>query len=257
MCIRDSLSGALSEIGLRIASPIDIDNGKHFDVNDKRVQQVILMWIRTSKLWHVHLATPCSRWSKARTTGAATENGLAAAAFTVRVILACRRAGVTFSLENPAGSALWSWAPLRRALRRVRAGTVLLDQCQYGTPYKKPTRFDTNAASLGVLAASCTCSRHKEILQGLVKDPSTSKWRWKTALAARYPPRLCRSYAVAIGSMAPSGAWRSRDEPQVLARWGRALAAAVGAPATARPVAPSLPARVVLPWRRGERAANS
>ena len=65
-------------------------------------------------------------------------------------------------MENPAGSALWSWAPLRRALRRVRAGTVLLDQCQYGTPYKKPTRFDTNAASLGVLAVSCTCSRHKE-----------------------------------------------------------------------------------------------
>ena len=54
-----------------------------------------------------------------------------------------RAAGATFSLDIPTGSALWTRAPLRRALRSTGACAVLLDQCQYGTPCKKPTRMHT------------------------------------------------------------------------------------------------------------------
>ena len=135
------LSGALVERGLAIMCPIDIEKGAWHDMTCKRLQRLILTWVRGRRLWLIHLGTPCTRWSSARTTGVVEPNGgLECALFTVRLLRACRQAGVCFTLENPRASALWKWEPLALELRRSSALCVNFPQCQYTTPPTKSRR---------------------------------------------------------------------------------------------------------------------
>eukprot|EP00959_Pyramimonas_sp_CCMP1952_P031729 665704-Pyramimonas_sp.AAC.1 len=87
---------------------MDLVKGPQFDITDPKVQRVVIGWIRSGAIWLMHLATPCTRWSIARSSGTAEPaGGLAAARFTVRLIQECRRSGVHFTLENPQRSRLW------------------------------------------------------------------------------------------------------------------------------------------------------
>ena len=60
----------------------------------------------------VHFGTPCSRWSRARTTGctggAVDAKGMESAQATIRFMRLCRKHAVKISIENPAGSGLWT-----------------------------------------------------------------------------------------------------------------------------------------------------
>ena len=55
----------------------------------KRVQRLILTSVRSGRLWPIHLGTPCTRWSAARTIDVRTDGGLECAQFTVRLLRAC------------------------------------------------------------------------------------------------------------------------------------------------------------------------
>ena len=147
------------EAGLRVGVPMDLKGGPHFDITDPRVLKVIIGWIRSGAVWLMHLATPCARWSIARSSGASDPvGGLAAAQATVRLIQECRRAGVHFTLENPQRSRLWTWAPLAKELQAASAQVVDLCQCRFGTPFKKPTRLVVSHPGFAVLGRDCRCT---------------------------------------------------------------------------------------------------
>eukprot|EP00972_Heterocapsa_arctica_P086061 12684911-Heterocapsa_arctica.AAC.1 len=53
-----------------------------------------------------------------------------------------------------------------------------------------------------------------EHLQGTVRlesGPHAGRRFWKTTLAGKYPPILCRKWAQVIGAVAPPSAWSHAD----------------------------------------------
>ncbi len=147
------LSGAVSESGLFVLPPIGICHGSQCDLSKKRIQSHIIGWLRSGGIWCVHLGTPCTRWTTARTPGRKEpQNSLALAVFTARVLRTCRRTGIKVSLENPSTSKLFSWPPIARELRLLQCNYVVTHQCQWGVPYRKATKFATDIETLAVLS---------------------------------------------------------------------------------------------------------
>ena len=220
------LSAAWADLGLRTALPVDIKNGVAFNLENQKIQKLILSWVATGSVWFVHLGTPCTAWSTARGGDRAVpQAGLNAAAFTVRLLALCRQVGCHWGLENPRSSRLWSWPPLRRFLDRSEALIVDTVFCAFGATYQKPTRLATSLGDLQLLARRCDCGKHRDVLRGLVRW-SGGPWTWKTSLAGAYPPDFCKEYAAVLGRVAPKDAWRPCFELRTDPRWERQLAAA-------------------------------
>ena len=59
----------------------------------------------------------------------------------LKVIRRCLRLQIPGYLENPLSSRVWHTKGMKLLLRDGRVRLVSLDQCQYGTPWKKPTRL--------------------------------------------------------------------------------------------------------------------
>ena len=79
-------------------------------------------------------------------------------------------------------------------LRTLGAFDIVLDQCAYEAPTKKPTQILTNIEELKPLQKLCSHGPGAHpILEGV-----DSEGRWRTAAASRYPSPLCRSLAAAI-----------------------------------------------------------
>ena len=167
------------------------------------------------------------------------------AAFTVRVLRACRRAGVLFTL--PSLSKPWDWPPLVAELRRAGAWRIRFAQCAYGAPYRKFTDLAASHPSFEWVAAPCCGRKHTEVLRGLVHVGG--RWVWKTSLAAAYPPRFGRAYAEAAVAAAPLAAYRGPRALRLDPRWQSALAAARGRPRSKLVTVGRCPRCFVLPWR--------
>ena len=136
------MTACMAELGARIMTPCELENGAHFDFSNRHIQKVILSRIASGSIWALHLGTPCARWSRARTSGRHEPvGGLDAALFTLRVVDECRKAGVIFTIENPKALRLWDWPPLAKRLRRAGALYIDFPQCAFGTPYQKFTRL--------------------------------------------------------------------------------------------------------------------
>ncbi|CAK0829145.1 unnamed protein product, partial [Prorocentrum cordatum] len=243
-------SGACAAAGLRILRPVDVSAGPHFNVLCIAVQQKILHWISHGYVCHVHIATPCARWSVANTTGApdseGSRAGLGCADFTVRVLRMCLRCGVSVSLENPRSSRLLKYPPLVNIFEKLGCVSFEYHCCRYGAPCLKPTVFVTNVPSLSVIERACVCTVPHERLEGKVKIPDeTGKlvWKWKTSLAGAYPPGLCRVAARGLKEALGPGALRRDGEPALDPRWERELAAAAGLPQPKPLEVPSCPRR--------------
>eukprot|EP00974_Lingulodinium_polyedra_P094293 9137325-Lingulodinium_polyedra.AAC.1 len=71
------------------------------------------------------------------------------------MVQACSVAGVYFSIENPASSGIWHYAPLRRALRAAGAAEAPLTCCAYGAPFKKPSLRVGTIPGMQSLARAC------------------------------------------------------------------------------------------------------
>ncbi|CAK0811644.1 unnamed protein product [Prorocentrum cordatum] len=248
-------SGACAAAGLRILCPVDVSAGPHFNVLSIAVQQKILHWISHGYVCHVHIATPCTRWSVANATGApdseGSRAGLGCADFTVRVLKMCHRCGVSVSLENPRSSRLLKYPPLVNIFEKLGCVSFEYHCCRYGAPYLKPTVFVTNVPSLSVIERACVCTVPHERLEGKVKIPDeTGKlvWKWKTSLAGAYPPGLCRVAARGLKEALGPGALRRDGEPALDPRWERELAAAAGFPQPKPLEVPSCPRRFTTGW---------
>lgn len=53
-------------------------------------------------------------------------------------------------MENPEGSFIWELKAFKRLAKRPEVELVILHQCAYGGPYRKPTAVLTNAPWLKV-----------------------------------------------------------------------------------------------------------
>ena len=250
------LSGALLEQGLRVGAPIDSLEGPHMDLLNPRIASEVFGWVKSGLIWGIWLGTPCSRWSVARTAGRAGTKvdvcGLACAHFTRRIVDLCLKMSIPFAIENPRSSGLWTWPPLRRLLSRSCVQTADFPMCRYGACYLKPTRLMGTLPDLESLGGGCTCQLPHEHLQGMAVFEDSSGKRtsiWKTSLAGRYPPLLCRAAARLISRAAPASGWRSGDEPPIARSWRRRLGAAIAAlPPEPEPPPPRCPRAFQCDW---------
>ena len=244
--------------------PIDIEKGAWHDMTCKRVQRLILTWVRSGRLWLIHLGTPvyqveCSPnyWhsrTRRRPRVRAVHGAAPPRLSPIRRALHPRESESIRSLEVAA--ARRRAAPGVGPFRQLPAVPVR-------TPYKKPTTLSASDHTFDVLTRTCACSGHRECLQGLVHVGG--KWRWKTSLASAYPPLLARSYAAVAESVAPRSAWRNHGSRKLDLRWEEAMAAAfhsrqakavLGSEARAIIIErgpPLCPSRYVLPWRGAPR----
>ncbi|CAK0834547.1 unnamed protein product [Prorocentrum cordatum] len=100
------------------------------------------------------------------------------------------------ALENPARSRLWLLPRLKKAAAWSTSHFVYTDMCQWGTPWKKPTRILGDRVSLHSVAREChgklcsrTAKKHTSI-HGLAQGGG-----FKTKAAQQYPPALCKALA--------------------------------------------------------------
>lgn len=78
-------------------------------------------------------------------------------------------------------------------MKTGKVGDWRIDQCRFGTAWRKRTRFRTNS-SLKHLRLLCQCRRPHVILRGRCRDRKLNF----TKLAESYPRRLCRLLACAF-----------------------------------------------------------
>jgi hypothetical protein len=246
------VAAALVELLLRTAVPVDILHGRHFDVTCARVEKEIFQWVRDGRVWCVVMGTPCTPWSRARTTGSADSPShlvaLKCAHFSRRLLRLCRECGVHVIVENPRSSGLWGWRPFARELKRLRASTVDLHMCAFDAAWFKPTRLCGTVPGLELMGRRCPGGVKHVVLQGLVEDASGKK-RWRTSFASAYPAAFSRCLAGVLAAVAPKGALRRATEPALSTWWERRLCRASKQPDPVRCVEVSrLPRKPYLGW---------
>ena len=107
---------------------------------------------------------------------------------------------IPWMIENPQTSLLWSMPWIRSLAKADTVQTVVLDQCSYGVPWKKPTRLlASRLTALEKLGRRCRpygvprrCShtdRPHVILSG------QSQGKCKTSHAAAFPEEMCSELA--------------------------------------------------------------
>ena len=203
-------TGACRMKKLRTGPALDILSGAHMDLSRRKVQLLVKRWVRTGRVWCVLLGTPCTTWSRARTTASSGKlRGMQLASFSAQLIRLCKQRGVHTVLENPKSSGLWAFPPVARALAYASSQPVHLDMCRYGALYMKPTTLHTTLPGAEVLGLRCRGGHWHEHLQGTVRVLEGGRMvsRWRTSLAGKYPPGLCHALASLLALSAPATAF--------------------------------------------------
>lgn len=154
------------------------------------------------------------------------EIGVELALFSAQVIRTCIKFGVHYALENPRTSKLFQLEPILTAIAGAPHYEVDLDMCQFGEPYKKPTKIITSAHWLNPLGKRCNHASHEVWLKGRVRvvdSKGRAVYVNRTALAGAYPFKLVEQYAQLIKRFASLG---TRDDQVVQVAWGSALRSA-------------------------------
>ena len=157
------------------------------------------------RIWGLHLGTPCTIWSIARTrvrdspaNRKKERLGRAFAHFTVRVCEMASRIGIPWSVENPKTSKIWR-GPLHRLHALPGVAEIFYDMCMYGSCFKKPTKLLSTFVSLQQMSRLCDGTHEHILAQGSsnVRHPNgTSKWINKTTQAGAYTPLRWRRWAM-------------------------------------------------------------
>ena len=142
------------------------------------------------------LAYPAGRPDLTAEQHAKVEIGQAQLQFTLRLVRACLQHRLVFWVENPATS--WFWKQEKslsceKILEEPEVDFLIVDQCRFGTPWRKKTKFLTNSHLAGQ-RAGCQCQRPHTILRGRCK---VRKMNF-TKLAEAYPRALCSVLGSAV-----------------------------------------------------------
>ena len=170
-----------------------------------------------------HVAPPCATFSRARDRSSRTklrsssspgglyaseprtlEGNLIAKHTALSVDFLVNELGAAGSWEQPAGSYMFPFLETLGLPTAQPDKVVLLHQCKFGRPWKKPTTFTCyGGLRLRALDKRCTssspCSRPFHITLGFGSAA--------TAPAAAYPIALCNAYAADVAAYV---AWSSR-----------------------------------------------
>ncbi len=162
-----------------------------------------------------HMAPPCRTFTKARRKDRRAKvkqlrsdrrpEGFGCKDTTEANLLADRTAalgerqveiGKWFSIENPEGSYIWELKSFKRLMKKPGVFKVLLHQCAYGAPWKKPTIILTNCPWLEkCLKCEDVRSHERTILEGRVWSFKVGQEVWLTSEAAEYPSGMCEAWA--------------------------------------------------------------
>ena len=212
---KGDLSKAVSRLGIPTEEPQDLQTGGIDFSND---EQLLALW----KHWRylrdsgfallVHFAPPCCTFSRARDRSRKTrlrslaspaglfpENvrtqqaNLIAKNTALSIKFLVHQLGAQGTMEQPSSSYMLPFLDQEGLL--IEHNSVLLHQCRYGRPYRKPTVFLTfGGLDMSTLARTCTksssCGRSFHVSLGF-GDSSTAE-------AAAYPAGLCAAYAGAV-----------------------------------------------------------
>lgn len=124
--------------------------------------------------------------------------GQAQLEFVLRLCELCLDNKVLFWVENPDGSWFWkqcdelSWDKLFEQ-SGGKLGDLWLDQCRFGTRWRKRTKFRTTCHLAGQ-RIMCQCDAPHVVLRGRCKQAGQNS----TKLAESYPRRLCAYLAGAF-----------------------------------------------------------
>lgn len=230
------LSGACWENGLRTYVPIELQTGQWHDVTSPRVLRVLLGLIGAGKVWLVHVGTPCTKFSRARTTGKSDSRGgrLGELCYraSLRILRVCKRQNIFVSVENPASSDLWN----QPELRRMHHDKPTRGVCQDGHLPIWSSLQEANHICQQPASAVRVCRTHLLLpaaASSLAGDLHEYCGRrrvssWLTAAAGRYPPALCRAYAECARRSAPNEAFLLDSELELNSELLQCLASAGG-----------------------------
>ena len=188
------------------------------DLVDCHFWQQLLQILALGIVFFLHCGTPCNTFTSARKldggpppcgqrsgrsawmvcAGKTRCWSFWAILFLERTVEACLLVfafGGDFMIENPLLSLLWATPQLLELVRRTRAFQLDCDQCAFGTPWKKPTRFVSSSELLETLAVACPGGHVHQKLKGKVWDPQRQQWVFKTKQAQVYPHALCVTIA--------------------------------------------------------------
>ena len=213
----------LKKISKHGAIAFDIRNGLHFDLTNRTVQQMIFGWVKSGRVLGILAAFPCTTWSNARRpalrtpaalrglshmledprTRAQIEAGNRTLDFAAKLGRLCERHGCLLVLENPSTSLAWQEPQLVRLAEK--ATVHILDQCQYGAPFRKRTRLLVlNGHPEAALERRCSgargrCSRTGLLHASLVGGAATRP-------AQVYPLEFAKALAASMQRMQASAA---------------------------------------------------
>ena len=210
----------------------EIDDGLEFNLINPIVHRLILGWLSSGCIAGVFLGTQCSSWSRARRGPIGTAwgplrslahiaglPGLAPGCqkkvdignqqvkFTAHIIRSCIRYNIPCMLENPLTSMMWAAPSISRGMRAPSCEAYSLDQCQYGTRWKKATQvFSWCCGHANNLSRSCAgkrgiCSKTGLPHIQLTGVSKTHKVLW-TKVAQTYPRSLGHAIASKLISSA-------------------------------------------------------
>ena len=198
------LSEAVERSGAAVFTPVDISFGSHHDLKRRATQLAILAWLKSGWIRFVHIATPCTVFSRARhnirnlvRAQEKERTGIELAIFTAELIFTCNRFNILWSLENPWTSRLFEVPVLSELLGRPGVRHLRVDFCRYGEKFKKPTAIFTNCHELDSLQRQCNHQKHEQVLRGSenIKVAGKSVSQPKTKRAGAYPFELCGQWA--------------------------------------------------------------
>ena len=180
----------------------------------------MLLLVQVGALDYLHLGTPCGTFSIARTRpggppplrsehfplglpGVARElwwqlwSGIEFRARSLVLFEAVVRAGGNASLENPLSSLMWKVPWVQALVLDLHLFEVDMDQCEYGAPSMKPTRFLVSHALFKRWRRQCRGDHPHVPLKGFVRDARGRKV-FATKLAQVYPDKLCQVVAGSV-----------------------------------------------------------
>ena len=153
-------------------------------------------------------------------------------------------------MENLRPSNFFFVFQIRKLLAALGAIVVKYDNCEFGANYKKRSQLRTSMAALAELGKLCSHppGTH-DVLEGVVTIAQEGKLvsKWKTSLAARYVPRLCREWVAIMRSCAPPQAFIPPGQAAIHPHWQILLMECTGTTGNLLPQ-PTCPAKFVCPW---------
>ncbi len=228
------MSKACRRLGVAARS-WDVAAGPAFDLTQRSVQRAIEHEARKGHVLASMLAPPCGSfgpagnrrhpvrsrelpWGKdpkelSEREVARVALGNATLRAAIALIKVFHRLKIPWILEHPQASFAFQTRELQKIMSDDNVSSTVLDQCRYGTLWRKRTRLlcgNVAEQDLEKLKLMCTGSggfcgngRRHVILQG------SAGGRDRTAAAQAYPPRLATAFAQVLTSSARAGIYNA------------------------------------------------